>query len=180
MSLRRDKESKECGFCFTTSLIVISSFIMLWSIITTLPSLIAKQGICNVNNITYPQENTTNNFVRCSCGRGCSKDWGYCVNIELELNKVNYLANNDVSFGVNNYCTFTERNCPSNKTESIKEAYNIAKPYISLMETNKTVTCYHYDGNVYLYNKDRSNNITLMCSMIGITTVLLLLLLLYK
>ena len=164
-------------FCMT----VIFVFIMMWAIINALPSILADKELCQIVNVTYPSENNTDpsNLVNCNCGRGCSYDWGYCIKIEVNLDDNDYLANNDVSNLINsNDCTFSERVCLENKNKSFEKARNISIPY--LQKINQTLTCYDYEGNIYLFNEDKNRNLALMCSMIAIPIVTLALTLFIK
>ena len=177
------RENKtQCSFCLSVCLTIIAGFIMLWSVIYTLPSLLANKEACHLVNVTYPIENNTNpnNYINCNCGRGCSEDWGYCVRVRVEIDNNDYLTYQDVSSSIyNTGCTYSEGRCLENKKQSFEKAVNISIPFIH--KINQSISCYEYNGNVYLYNNDKNKNITLMSVMIGITTIsLLLLLLLFK
>lgn len=176
ITMREDKQ--HCLLCVSISLTVLFGFIMIWAVIIAIPSIIANTESCNIVNVTYPLENNTNpdNFVNCNCGRGCSASWGYCVKIQVEVDEIKYLAINDISGSSSHYkseCTYSERKCLENKNQSLERAKNISIPFIQKM--NKTQACYEYDGDIYLSNSDKNKNITLMCVMIGITTISLIL-----
>ena len=177
--MREDKT--QCSFCLSICLTVIFGFIMIWAVIIAIPSIIANTESCNIVNVTYPIENNTNpeNFVNCNCGRGCSASWGYCVRIQVEVDNIKYLAYNDIS-GLstvyNSECTYSERKCLENKNQSLERAKNLSIPFKQKM--NETQTCYEYGGDIYLSNSDKNKNITLMCVMIGLTTISVLIILL--
>ena len=177
------RENKtQCSFCLSVCLTVIAGFIMLWSVIYALPSLLANKETCHLVNVTYPSENNTNpnNYINCNCGRGCSEDWGYCVRVLVQLDNSTYLTYDDVSNSIyKTECTFTERICSENKNQSFEKAKTISNPFLN--KINQSISCYEHDGDVYLYNNEKNRNITLMSVMIGITTIsLMILLLLFK
>lgn len=159
--------------CICRCLTIIFVFIMIWAIIISLPSILADKETCSIVNVTYPSENNTDpsNYVKCSCGRGCSFDWGYCVRVDVKLDGSDYSAYNDVSNLINsNVCTFSERYCLGSKEESDEKAKNISIPY--LQRINETLTCYKYDDNIYLFNEDRNRNIAFMSAMIVTPTLM--------
>lgn len=174
----QEKENK-CSFCLSICATVILGFIMIWAAIIAIPSLVANKNTCYLGSVTYPKDNYTNpsDYVNCNCGRGCSESWGYCVKIQVKVDNINYIAYNDVSKPVyNSECTFSERKCLENKNQSFEKAKNISIPFIQ--KINETISCYEYDGNIYLTNSDKNKNIALMCVMIGLTTISVLIILL--
>ena len=144
-------------FCMITLVIVMVSY----------DNFIANKRECNVVNVTYPtsipiikNDSQFENFVDCDCGKRCVSDLGYCIKIFINVTgeKKNIYHNVMAYSSIDDYkyeCTFLEQNCPNgesinNRIETLSHAYEIAKPYIDIMNNRTKIYCYTYDDKVYL------------------------------
>ena len=150
-------------------------------------SLTASKESCYLENVTYPtyypetseEIEDSGKFVDCRCGKTCFSNLGSCI--RLITNTSSKILNENL--GDNDKCTFTGRNCPNEKTgteaqNSLEEAYNIAEPYIKLLNNSEPVECWESQGGLYLHN-DKTDAIVKM-SVTGGLTILSIILIIYN
>ena len=166
-----------CAGACCVGLAGVFLFITLGISLVSLPSFHAVPEQCIVTNVTYPIEipkspNDTqyDHFHKCDCGKNCLADLGYCIKIYVKLDNLVALAHNEPSQFNHDKCTFYEYYCEkgeslSDRINALTEAYNIATPYINMINTNETINCYSYNGNVFI-NRNL-NNLIITISVTG-------------
>lgn len=164
MSNEECKCSSVCNACT-----FIFFIITMVCVLISYENFILDETECNVVNVTYPvsipsnnNESHSENFVDCNCGKRCVSDLGYCIKIFINVTGVNdNIYNNVMAYGSiddNKYgCTFFEKKCINgesinNRIQALSDAYNIAKPYIDIMNNGSSIDCYTYNDKVYLEN----------------------------
>jgi hypothetical protein len=152
-------------------------------------SLTASKEMCYLENVTYPtyypatsqEVESSGNFIDCRCGKTCFSNLGSCIRLISNTSSIKILNEN---LGDNNKCTFTGDICPNEKTgtkaqNALNEAYNLAEPYINLLNSSNPVECWESKERLYLHN-DKTNAIVKMSVTGGLVIVSVILIIFNK
>ena len=157
-------------------------------VISGLVLLSMSMGFMNINKYTeeeciisgvdtptrQPYPNNTDQWVSCDCGKRCVSTTP-CERIYVDIKDgsqhiiVQKHTISERSDGTQ--CTSKQEKCDENgHYERMIGAQNNVQPFIDLMNTNKTITCYiNGDRNkAYLNNDPDWTNFIIACSLLGV------------
>ena len=150
-------------------------------------SIEASSGYCSINNVAYTRDiHDRQNMVKCDCGKRCVSEEGTTMTVygtfyshdDQKIGSGKILT--DVNYHRGIY-TYQEKSCQTtSRSKALKNVYNKAKPYIQKKNTTKTIDCYYFEDNIYLYNDYDINIFISSCVLFSLCVLYWLIYYCYK
>ena len=154
---------------------VISGIFILTEGLNYSISIDATPGYCSINNVEYTRDiYDTKNMVSCYCGKRCVSEEGTTMTVygtfythnDLKIDSGKILSDVNYHRGIH---TYQERRCQSTtRSDALRSVYNKAKQFIQKKNTTKTIDCYYFQNDIYLYNDYDLNIFIVLCVLFSL------------
>ena len=138
---------------------VASGLLILFEGLKYSKSIEATSGYCSINNVAYTRDiHDTKNMDSCDCGKRCVSEEGTTMTVygtfyshdDQKIDSGKIL--NDVNYHRGIY-TYQEKSCrTTSRSEALRIIQKKANQFIQKKNTTKTIDCYYFEDNIYLYN----------------------------